>query len=386
MKKIIAMLLILVMLLPLAACGKAEPADVIPAAVPLVREPDEEEYRAWAEENGYVLNPEENGYILRPEEIATSATEEMTGFNFGAIEWSDELRKAAIRDFLKGGTTVADPVYAQDITGYNYRNMMQLATSFNDYPSSINLEMVLDIDRLTLIGISEAGISGTLQFAANPNVSVSWIRQLDDTEREAGYDYFSSYGLSFYGTAKVFGEQDFQTEDGQNELIRIFDTYADTERSFWASYSASFAGIAADNDIRNCKLDYIYEMMSGGQLTVYEIFPKRVVITAPFFLLLAPQYTNALKYTTPQAYGNKYAYTLGISNEFFDLAAQYKNEYLSVEANAKAVEQYYSSAVFTELDAVCQQFGLPSHLEMCIADNNCAGLKTQTTYIPEENS
>ena len=162
MKKTRIFALILACLMMLSAFGCAAPAEQ-----PTTGEPatiSEAEYKAWAEANGYVYKPEENGYVKNPTEngymellpdITTSATmNKAGGVNYGAIEWNDELRIAAVKEFLKGGKYLGDASFAQDETGNNYREMYQLATAYNNVPSNTNLELVLDIDSLALLGVS----------------------------------------------------------------------------------------------------------------------------------------------------------------------------------------------------------------------------------------
>lgn len=71
-----------------------------------------------------------------------------------------------------------------------------MATVYGNMPNNTNLELVLDVDSLCLLGVSEAGTSKTLHFAHNPNVSISWCRQLRPHEEET-YNYYCSYGVKF---------------------------------------------------------------------------------------------------------------------------------------------------------------------------------------------
>ena len=362
MKKFIALTLAMLMIFALGTTAFAA-------------EPTEEEYAAWAEANGYVK--------LAPE-LATSATEAKGGINYGIVEWDEELQKAAIREWLKGGTENVDPTYAQDESGYNYRNMMQMATSYNNIPNNTNLELVLDIDSMHLLGVSEAGTSKTLEFAANPNVCVAWSRQINEAEEANGYNYYGSYGLSYYGQVKVYSSEDLATEEGQNALINLFDRYYITGASFWGGYTKGITDWSDDAGVREAKLAYITNTLASGAMVAYEIIPSKVVITCPFVLVLVPAYLNGIKYATVQEGDDKYAYELGISDEFIDQMIAYKNEYLKDEANMKAAEEYYSGGMFAQLDPVAASMGMPSHLEMCLNPDSVAGMRTQTTYVPAE--
>ena len=193
MKKILSLLLTLALLLPCA--GLAEMT--------------EEELHAWALANGYVK--------AEVDALTSATTNKAGGVNFGAIEWTNDLQVMAIKEFLKGGHYLGDPAYAQDETGWNYREMYQMATVYGGMPNNTNLELVLDVDSLCLLGVSEAGTSKTLHFNYNPNVSISWCRQLRPHEEET-YNYYCSYGVQFDGVVRIFTPADLETEEGKNKL------------------------------------------------------------------------------------------------------------------------------------------------------------------------
>lgn len=382
MKKYIAMFLTFVMLFALCVCGGAPAASAEDAA----KKPTDEEYAAWAEEHGYVLNPEENGYMKLSPELATAATVSgVGGINYGCIDWSEDIQKAAVREWLKGGVTNADPAQAQDDSGYNYRNMMQLATSYNNVPNNTNLELVLDIDSLHLLGVSEAATSTTAEFAENPNVCVAWSRQISVPEEKMGYNYYSSYGLSYYGQVKLYTSADLETEEGQNAVLNLFDRYYVTGASFWPGYTKGVTGWNDKAAVREAKLAYITNALASGSMVAYEIIPTRIVITCPFVILMAPVHMNALEYGTVREGDDKYGYDLGISDEFFDMLIAYKAEWLKDKANVKALEEYYSATRYQQLDAAIAAVGMDfTHLTLAQNPASVAGFKTQTTYVPAE--
>lgn len=359
-KKLLAMLLAVVMVVALGSVAFAD------------GEPTDEEMAAWAEANGYVK--------LAPD-LATSATEaKQGGVNYGAIEWTPELQAAAVKEWLKGGTFLADAAYAQDDSGYNYRNMFQMATCYNNVPNNTNLELVLDVDSLALLGVSEAGTSKTLEFAVNPAVSVAWSKQLRVYEEEAGYNYYGSYGLTYNGNIKLYGPADLETEEGQNALINLFDKYYPTLSSTWQGYAAKFAGLTDEAEIRAAKLDYITAQVNGGAMVIYEVIPEKIIITCPFMLCMVPAYNNAAAYTT--CVDGNYGYALDIRSEFLDNVIAYKNEFLADEANKAAVEEYYGSATYQMLDSMATAYGMSTNLEIVLMPDNAAGIKTQTTWTP----
>ncbi|MBP3701377.1 MAG: hypothetical protein J6I64_05780, partial [Lachnospiraceae bacterium] len=397
MKKTRIFALILACLMLLSAFGCSAPAaqSSEPATV------SEAEYKAWAEANGYVYKPEENGYVLNPEEkgyvlnpaengyiemlpdIVSSATmNKAGGVNYGAIEWDDELRVAAIKEFLKGGKYLGDPSFAQDETGNNYREMYQLATSYNNVPSNTNLELVLDAKTLHLIGSSEANTGKTLEFALNPNVSVSWCRQLRVEEEEV-YNYYCSYGVQINGQVKVYTAYDLQDPEKVEAILNCFDVYYPTLASTWGAYAAGFAGQTDAEAIRAAKLAYATKTLEGGSMVLYEIIPTEIIITAPFIMNMSPTMANAMRFTTVQEGDDKYAYDLGLDDAFIDKLIDYKNAYIATADGKAAVEEYYSSAMFQAIDGYAANYNMPTSKELALMTTNAAGMKTQTTYVPQ---
>lgn len=344
-------------------------------AIPTVAmaEITDEEGKAWAEAHGYVL--------MQTDAVSSATQKKQGGVNYGAIEWDTELQVAAVREFLKGGKYLGDPAFAQDETGNNYREMYQMATSRNNIPANTNLEMVLDADNLHLLGVSEAGTGKTMDFQDNPNVSVSWCRQLR-VEEEDTYNYYCSYGVQYNGTVKTYSVADLATKEGEDALINLYDKYYPTLASTWAGYSATFKDLTDAEEIRQAKLTYITNALNGGAMVIYEIIPETIVITAPFLMNMAPTMANAANFTQVLEGEQKYAYTLGVSDEFIDRLIAYKNAYLATDEGLAAVTEYYSTGMYTQLDAYCAMYGAPTSLELALNTQNAAGLKTQTTYQP----
>jgi hypothetical protein len=158
--------------------------------------------------------------------------------------------------------------------------MYQMATVFNNMPNNTNLELVLDIDSLALLGVSEAGTSKTLHMQQNPNVSISWCRQLRPHEEET-YNYYCSYGIQFDGVVRIFTPADMQTEEGKAKLLNLFDKYYPTLATSWMGYAATFAGLTDEVAITAAKLGYIEKQLNGGAMVIYEVVPTRIIVTAP---------------------------------------------------------------------------------------------------------
>ena len=357
MKKILAILLAAMMLIPCIAAA----------------EMTEDELHAWALANGYVK--------AGADVLTSATTNKAGGVNFGAIEWTEELQVMAIKEFLKGGHYLGNPAYAQDETGWNYREMYQMATVYNNMPNNTNLELVLDVDSLCLLGVSEAGTSKTLHIQQNPNVSISWCRQLRPHEEET-YNYYCSYGIQFDGVVRIFTPADMQTEEGKAKLLNLFDKYYPTLATSWMGYAATFAGLTDEAAITAAKLGYIEKQLNGGAMVIYEVVPTRIIITAPFLINMSPQMINGINFVTVQEGEKKYAYDLLLNESFLDALVAYKAGYIATEEGKAAVEAYYATGMYPMLDAVCAQYGAPTSLQIALMPNTAAGLKTQTTWTP----
>ena len=357
MKKIIAVLLTLALLLPTLG----------------VAEMTEEELHAWALANGYVK--------AEVDTLTSATTNKAGGVNFGAIEWTNDLQVMAIKEFLKGGHYLGDANYAQDETGWNYREMYQMATVYGGMPNNTNLELVLDIDSLCLLGVSEAGTSKTLHFGYNPNVSISWCRQLRPHEEET-YNYYCSYGVQFDGVVRIFTPADLETEEGRAKLLNLFDKYYPTLATSWMGYAATFAGLTDEAAITEAKLGYITRQLNGGAMVIYEVVPTRIIITAPFLINMSPSMTNGVRFVNVQEGEKKYAYDLLLTEEFLDALVAYKNEYIATPEGLAEVEAYYATGMYPMLDGLCAQYGAPTSLQIALMPTTAAGLKTQTTWTP----
>jgi hypothetical protein len=250
-------------------------------------------------------------------------------------------------------------------------------------PNNTNLELVLDVDSLCLLGVSEAGTSKTLHFGYNPNVSISWCRQLRPHEEET-YNYYCSYGVQFDGVVRVFTPADMQTEEGKAKLLNLFDKYYPTLATSWQGYAAAFAGLTDEAEITAAKFAYIEKQLTGGAMVIYEVVPTRIIITAPFLINMSPSMTNGVKFVTQQEGEKKYAYDLLLNESFLDALVAYKAAYIATEEGKAEVEAHYATGMYPMLDQYAAAFGAPTSLQICMMPTTAAGLKTQTTWTPAE--
>ena len=248
MKKTIAIILSLLIVLSCTAVAFAEnaAADTDP--------------KAWAESNGYFKG--EDYYMQPGVDAITSATESgVGGINFGDIDLSDELKKELILEYLKGAEN-------------NYREMYQIATSYNNVPTIGSVEYVLDPADLSLFGSSESNTAKLNNMAINPQVDLYWTRQIragDICSEEMPIlpTYFMSYGVEITGTYRniVFAEL-------SEDEIPVFVSKA---RTYFATLSntAKYAEMSDEE---------LYDYLCKSPMNFYQIVPNRIVVTSPWFL------------------------------------------------------------------------------------------------------
>ena len=248
MKKTIAIILSLLTVLSCTAVAFAEnaAADTDP--------------KAWAESNGYFKG--EDYYMQPGVDAITSATESgVGGINFGDIDLSDELKKELILEYLKGAEN-------------NYREMYQIATSYNNVPTIGSVEYVLDPADLSLFGSSESNTAKLNNMAINPQVDLYWTRQIragDICSEEMPIlpTYFMSYGVEITGTYRniVFAEL-------SEDEIPVFVSKA---RTYFATLSntAKYAEMSDEE---------LYDYLCKSPMNFYQIVPSRIVVTSPWFL------------------------------------------------------------------------------------------------------
>ena len=93
----------------------------------------------------------------------------------------------------------------------NYRQMYALATSFNNRPLATCMEYTIDPETFTFYGSSEKQGEKLFHLAANPNVSLVYVKHRNDL------DYFKDpVGVQIVGTAE-------QLKLGDPDFDRAFD-------------------------------------------------------------------------------------------------------------------------------------------------------------------
>ena len=209
------------------------------------------------------------GYVKASEFAMVTGTDAVTsatisgkgGINFGDIELSDALKQELILEYLKGAEN-------------NYREMYQIATSYNNVPTIGSVEYVLDPSDMTLFGSSETNTAKLNNMAVNPNVDLYWTRQIreGDVCSEAVPvlpTYFMSYGVEIAATYRAIRFAELSEEE-----IPVFVQKAKT---YFATLSNT-APLAAMDD------EALYQYLCSSPMNFYQLIPYRYVVTSPWFL------------------------------------------------------------------------------------------------------
>lgn len=213
-KKILKIASLVLLTSTLAACGKEKVS--------------EKEYKEWAEKNGYVLA---NDYNINTDADTISGASQNKETTENQLSQAEI--KALVLDQLRGfilcwkkGNEVVYPEYLEDVYPYtqnpeqiatlekegyspvySYREMYQIATSYNNVPEISSVEYVIDTDTMKLYGSSEAGTAKVVEIVSNPNVSLYWTKQVAEEDYYANSsdtnDYWRSYGVQIIGTARI---------------------------------------------------------------------------------------------------------------------------------------------------------------------------------------
>ena len=215
---------------------------------------------ALAKGQGYV-KASDYQMITGADAITSATVSGQGGINFGDIDLSDELKTALILDYLKGAEG-------------NYREMYQIATSYNNVPTIGSVEYVLDPSDLTLFGSSESNTAKLNNMELNPNVDLYWTRQIraGDICSEALPvlpSYFMSYGVEITGTYRAIHFAELSEEE-----IPVFVAKAHT---YFETLDTT-AQLAAMDD------ESLYAYLCSSPMNFYQIVPSRIVVTSPWFL------------------------------------------------------------------------------------------------------
>lgn len=215
---------------------------------------------AWAKGQGYV-KAEDYDMVGGVDAVTSATTSGEGGINFGDVELSDELKKELILEYLKGAEN-------------NYREMYQIATSYNNVPTIGSVEYVLDPADMTLFGSSESNTAKLNNMELNPNVDLYWTRQI--REGDVCSDaipvlptYFMSYGVEIVATYRAI----HFAELSQDEI----PVFVNKARVYFATLSST-AQLAEMDD------DALYGYLCNSQMNFYQLIPSRFVVTSPWFL------------------------------------------------------------------------------------------------------
>ena len=166
---------------------------------------------AWALANGYVKAADYD--LVTGLDALTGASEKIDPEK----QMTQEEIRALALDYLRGWPLKT----AEDgSTIYSYREMYQIATSYNNVPGLSSVEFVLDPTTMKLYASSEKGTEKCEHIKHNPNVVMYWYHQIPEEEYVAySNDYFNSYGVQIKGTAKIMDPADENAKYAANLYI-----------------------------------------------------------------------------------------------------------------------------------------------------------------------
>lgn len=324
MKKMIFALLLISLVLTGCTTGTKEIAD--------------EEGKAWATENGYVLADD---YNIKFDEITSATQTGEGGLNFGDVDWSEDLKKAAIREYLKGDES---NLYED---GYNHRNMMQIATSYNNKPIIGSVEFALN-DDFTFVAGSEKNTEKLNAMLANPQVSLYWTKQL---RTEDGLpSYFYAYGVEVQGKVEFYDWANLSGADLTKALDEVRNYFKTMGAQYGKFYDSKNENYLADADLQ--------AYMQNSPTTYYKIVPNKIVTTSSYLLFLCQQ--GDAYAVVNSGTGQFQPYTL-VSSEFLAKAL-------------KEVQAVYPGATFFNASQL-----YPMLSQMIPDFSQKGGLKTQAT-------
>ena len=216
--------------------------------------------KAWAEANGYVKAEDYNIDVGNDADTSATAVGQ-GGLNYGDVEWTDTLIKAAIKEYLGGDNG-------------NYREMYSIATSYNNVPSIANVEYVLNTETFELFGGSEKNTEKLNVMQQNPNVSLYWTRQL--REEDATKSYFQSYGVQIDGTVKFYDYANLTGQERTNFIATARNYFKTMGAQYAAFYNPEAQGYMSD--------DAIIAYFANSGTVYYSIVPTKIVVTSPYLL------------------------------------------------------------------------------------------------------
>ena len=297
MKKFTALFCALVMLMSLPIAAFADQATV--ADVPV------EELEQWAAENGYVKQPD----------AYTSATlAGTTSLAFGTIHLEQDEMKALLREMAAGpfswnATLNTGNGNVQDLSDVEgepkYRDMYVLGTTYNNVPNAATAEFVLDAQTYGFYGQSESETSKMYDMRNYPDVTLTWVCQMDRAKAASIGDYGFLHGFVVYGKGHIFTLDDLNPSGAaegydhskyEEACVRYMDVYMPsyypTRWDFPFIDPTEEWDYSTDPDYA-AKVDVCRNLIGENAMTLcYVIEPER--ITVNFFSTYAP---SAIKET-----------------------------------------------------------------------------------------
>ena len=224
-KKALTVLCILALMLTLPAAAWADGG---------IEGVSQEALEQWAAENGYVK--ELDAY--------TSATlAGTTSLSFGTFHLQQDEMKTLLREmaagpFNWGATLNTGNGNIRDLSAVEgmpkYRDMYILGTTYNNVPNAATAEFVMDTQTYCFYGQSESETSKMYDMRNFPNVTLTWVCQMDRAKAAALGDYGFLHGFVVYGKGHIFTVDDLNPSNApegydhskyEEGCVRYMDVY-----------------------------------------------------------------------------------------------------------------------------------------------------------------
>ena len=223
-KKALAVFCILALVLTLPAVAWADGIEGV----------SQEALEQWAQENGYVKQPD----------AYTSATlAGTTSLSFGTFHLQQDEMKTLLREmaagpFNWGATLNTGNGNIRDLSAVEglpkYRDMYILGTTYNNVPNAATAEFVMDTLTYDFYGQSESETSKMYDMRNFPNVTLTWVCQMDRAKAAALGDYGFLHGFVVYGKGHIFTVDDLNPSNApegydhskyEEGCVRYMDVY-----------------------------------------------------------------------------------------------------------------------------------------------------------------
>ncbi len=282
--------------------------------------PTDADYEKWALENGYVKAGEES------DAISSATLDGTTSLAFGTITLLQDEMALLVKEMAAGPFTWGDSLTTGNGTVRSlgslsntpkYRDMYVLGTTYNNVPNASTAEFVMDADNFKFYGQSESETSKMQDIKVYPDVTLTYVTQMDEAKAAMIGDYGFLHGFIVYGKAHIYTVDDLNPSNAAEG----YDHSASEEAvvRYMDVYMPSYYPSRWDFPVVDPNLDYDYtqdpdyaakvetsaKLIGESAMTYcYEIEPERITIS--YFSTYSPgAITETAAWSTYLKYADK---------------------------------------------------------------------------------